>query len=102
MVHEARGLDVTPKTIERFKSTGDTKTALLLEKSILPDEITHVAAGVKWFSYLCKKKSLDPVTEFIATVPKYFRGTIRPPFNTQARTAGGMSEEWYLPLTHKQ
>jgi len=101
MVHEARGLDVTPKTIERFKSAGDLKMANLLQNSILPDEITHVAAGVKWFSYICKKENKDPISEFITTVPRYFRGSIRPPFNTAARNAGGMTEEWYLPLAPK-
>jgi len=101
MVHEARGLDVTPKTIERFKSAGDTKLANLLQNSILPDEITHVAAGVKWFSYLCKQMTKNPVSEFIRVVPLYFNGAIKPPFNVQARAAGGMTEEWYIPLVPK-
>ncbi|KAG0607919.1 hypothetical protein M758_8G064200 [Ceratodon purpureus] len=52
-VHEARGLDVLPTTVSRFRKGGDEETAKLLESVIYPEEITHCAAGVKWFSYLC-------------------------------------------------
>jgi len=47
---EARGLDVAPNTISKFRSAGDQTSADLIEKTILPDEITHVAAGLKWFA----------------------------------------------------
>ncbi|CAL9150495.1 unnamed protein product [Musa hybrid cultivar] len=52
-VHEARGLDVLPTTISRFRNGGDEQTANLLERVVYPEEITHCAAGVKWFTYLC-------------------------------------------------
>ncbi|PKU84592.1 hypothetical protein MA16_Dca024513 [Dendrobium catenatum] len=55
-VHEARGLDVLPTTISRFRNGGDEDTANLLETVIYPEEITHCAAGVKWFTYLCQRK----------------------------------------------
>lgn len=42
-----------PTTVSRFRKGGDEETAKLLESVIYPDEITHCAAGVKWFSYLC-------------------------------------------------
>uniref|UniRef100_A0A7N0V9W5 Uncharacterized protein n=1 Tax=Kalanchoe fedtschenkoi TaxID=63787 RepID=A0A7N0V9W5_KALFE len=48
-VHEARGLDVLPTTISRFRNNDDYKTADLLESVIYPEEITHCAAGVRWF-----------------------------------------------------
>lgn len=48
-----RGLDVHPKTYRRFLNGGDQETAKLLEV-LYKDEITHVAAGIKWFSYLCE------------------------------------------------
>ncbi|KAJ4766569.1 hypothetical protein LUZ62_031855 [Rhynchospora pubera] len=51
-VHEARGLDVLPTTIERFRKGGDEITAKLLESVIYPEEITHCAAGIRWFRYL--------------------------------------------------
>lgn len=54
-VHEARGLDVLPTTISRFRNGGDECTANLLETVIYPEEITHCAAGVKWFTYLCTR-----------------------------------------------
>lgn len=44
-VHEARGLDTTPKNIERLKSAQDMKSAKLLE-FILSEEIIHVKYGL--------------------------------------------------------
>ncbi|KAG8575041.1 hypothetical protein GDO81_009422 [Engystomops pustulosus] len=52
MVHEARGLDVHPQTLQRFSAQGDENSAEVLEV-IYTDEITHVAAGLKWFTYIC-------------------------------------------------
>lgn len=65
-VHEARGLDVLPTTISRFRRGGDEETAKLLETVIYPEEITHCAAGVKWFSFLCLRDS----PEHLLTHPK--------------------------------
>ncbi|KAF5192725.1 3-oxoacyl-acyl-carrier synthase-like protein (Protein of unknown function DUF455) [Thalictrum thalictroides] len=62
-VHEARGLDVLPTTISRFRNGGDDRSADLLETVVYPEEITHCAAGVKWFKYLClrsKNRTLNP------------------------------------------
>lgn len=60
-VHEARGLDVLPTTISRFRAGGDEQTAKLLEDIIYPEEITHCAAGVRWFRYLClRSRTIDP------------------------------------------
>ncbi|XP_074578550.1 uncharacterized protein LOC141835027 [Curcuma longa] len=56
-VHEARGLDVLPTTISRFRNGGDERTANLLETVVYPEEITHCAAGVKWFRYLCLREA---------------------------------------------
>eukprot|EP00026_Physarum_polycephalum_P010615 Phypoly_transcript_10783.p1 GENE.Phypoly_transcript_10783~~Phypoly_transcript_10783.p1 ORF type:complete len:282 (+),score=32.97 Phypoly_transcript_10783:36-848(+) len=100
MVHEARGLDVTPKTIEKFRNGGDEQTATLLE-DILKDEITHVTAGLTWFTYLCEHSTPPKPTipTFTATVRAHFRGLLKPPFNTDARLTAGMTEDWYLPLT---
>jgi len=98
MVHEARGLDVTPFTIQKFRKGKENNTADLLEKDILPDEITHVAAGLKWFSHLCNTATPpeDPITKFKEIVPLYFRGSLKPPFNTKARETAGMTEQWYI------
>ncbi|CAL5219313.1 g1122 [Coccomyxa viridis] len=50
--HEARGLDVMPATILKFRGNGDEATAKLLEDIIYKEEITHCAAGVRWLKYL--------------------------------------------------
>lgn len=147
-VHEARGLDVLPSIVSRFRNGGDEDTAKLLETVVYPEEITHCAAGVRWFRYLClrmlgehtvapgsqnlvigespsKYRSVSheddgPVgspelTEencnrecgfviptFHATVGKYFRGPLKPPFNEEARKAAGFEPEWYEPLAMKE
>jgi hypothetical protein len=51
-MHEARGLDVLPCTIRRLRAGGDATSADLLEGFVYPDEVTHVAAGVRWLRYL--------------------------------------------------
>ncbi|KAG6491055.1 hypothetical protein ZIOFF_052387 [Zingiber officinale] len=55
--NQARGLDVLPTTISRFRNAGDERTANLLETVVYPEEITHCAAGVKWFRYLCLREA---------------------------------------------
>ncbi|XVF23421.1 hypothetical protein REPUB_Repub13aG0036500 [Reevesia pubescens] len=127
-VHEARGLDVLPTTISRFRNGGDNDTADLLERVVYPEEITHCAAGVKWFKYLCLRSrnpalyqdslisqeseaggSETPVVEeseevikkFHAIVRTHFRGPLKPPFNEKARKAAGFDPQWYEPLAMK-
>lgn len=193
---QARGLDVLPTTISRFRAGGDEQTAKLLEDIIYPEEITHCAAGVRWFRYLCLRSSSDnqisysvpqsephfpglprdgtpddkPVQEvedeptsrlvndvsgdskmaqnaedeltpkiahdinghdkmvqqvedglvkcklgdsverdeatvistFHGIVREYFRGPLKPPFNTGARKAAGFEPAWYEPLAVKE
>ncbi|KAM4602618.1 uncharacterized protein ACJ7VT_019236 isoform 2-T3 [Polymixia lowei] len=55
MVHEARGLDVHPQTLSRFAAQGDQASVDILEV-IYRDEITHVAAGLRWFTYICSEE----------------------------------------------
>ncbi|XP_076942387.1 uncharacterized protein LOC143612242 [Bidens hawaiensis] len=109
-VHEARGLDVLPTTISRFRNGGDNKTADLLEEVIYPEEVTHCAAGVKWFKYLCSRtrgdnadeeSDDDAVNKFHEVVRSYFRGPLKPPFNEKARKAAGFGPQWYEPLAVK-
>ncbi|XVE75502.1 hypothetical protein DITRI_Ditri12bG0098600 [Diplodiscus trichospermus] len=127
-VHEARGLDVLPTTMSRFRNGGDDDTANLLETIVYPEEITHCAVGVKWFKYLCLRsrnpafyqdslasqeseaaRSETPVEEeneeviqkFHAIVRTHFRGPLKPPFNEKARKAAGFGPQWYEPLAVK-
>ncbi|OWF36608.1 uncharacterized protein LOC110441446 [Mizuhopecten yessoensis] len=103
MVHEARGLDVQPKTLAKFASQKDEKSVDVL-KVIYTDEITHVAAGLRWFTYVCQHHNppLDCIPTFHDMVKKHFRGYLKPPFNTEGRGTAGMGPEWYLPLIKPQ
>ncbi|KAJ8557563.1 hypothetical protein K7X08_003188 [Anisodus acutangulus] len=95
----ARGLDVVPTTISRFRNGGDNQTAELLENVVYPEEITHCAAGVKWFKYLCLRSrnpnlsdlpseensdtvevDIEVIQKFHSTVRTYFRGAIEASF----------------------
>ena len=49
-----RGLDVHPQTRQRFLNQNDHESVRLLD-ILYKDEITHVAAGIKWFQYSCVK-----------------------------------------------
>lgn len=123
---QARGLDVVPTTISRFRNGGDNETAELLEKIIYPEEITHCAAGVRWFKYLCLR-STNPelsnddllarsscstendveifdevIRKFHTVVRTYFRGPLKPPFNEAARRATGFFPQWYEPLAVRE
>jgi len=97
MVLEARGLDVTPKMIEQFKRAGDTASADVLS-TILEEEISHVAAGTRWFKFLATQGELDPNEWFQELVKSYFKGKIKPPFNKPARNRAGLPVSFYDPL----
>jgi uncharacterized ferritin-like protein (DUF455 family) len=91
-VLEARGLDVTPAMIERLLAASDTEGAAIL-KIIYHEEIEHVAAGSRWFRYLCAQRGLEPRKTFLELVEKHFIGELRGPFNMPARLAAGFDEE---------
>ena len=98
LVLEARGLDVTPAMIERLERAGDRESAALLE-IILADEIGHVAAGARWFRWECARRDLDPATAYRELVRQYFKGALKPPFNTAARAAAGLEPGFYEALS---
>ncbi|KAK9820099.1 hypothetical protein WJX72_006117 [[Myrmecia] bisecta] len=99
-VHEARGLDVLPQTIHRFRSNEDEETASLLETVIYPEEVSHCAAGIRWIEYLHMQAHASHQVEFWfhALVRQHFKGLLKPPFNDDARAKAGFGPEWYLPL----
>lgn len=97
MVLEARGLDVTPATRDRFAAVGDTATAAILDR-ILNDEVRHVAAGSRWFGFGCAAQGLDPITTWHDRVRRHFRGTIKPPFNDSARETAGLTRDYYAAI----
>jgi uncharacterized ferritin-like protein (DUF455 family)/nitrite reductase/ring-hydroxylating ferredoxin subunit len=100
MVHEARGLDVNPMTISKFQRAGDMKSVEYLTK-IHKDEITHVAAGQRWFSWVCDVTQREKYSEFHSIVKKLFFGLLKPPFNEKDRLEAGVDEQYYIPLASK-
>lgn len=97
LVLEARGLDVTPPMINNLRKAGDHDSAAVLE-TIYTDEITHVAAGTRWFEHVCRARNLDPVRTFHDLVRQHFRAALKPPFNEAARGQAGLTPEYYSPL----
>lgn len=97
MVLEARGLDVTPATIERFRAVGDSTSARILER-IYHDEIRHVSAGTKWFETGCRTINAAPEAHWKMLVNRHFRGAVKPPFNDSARLSAGLTQDYYLQV----
>lgn len=90
-VLEARGLDVTPGMIEKLSAVGDERTVALLE-TILEEEEGHVAIGSRWFRFLCEQRGLEPESTFRRLLNDYFSGSLRGPFNLDARRRAGFSQ----------
>ena len=90
-LHEARGLDVTPGMIARFRTLGDTASVALLE-TILREEVGHVAIGSHWFAWCCAQDGLEPRGTFIELLRAEARGALRGPFNVEARRAAGFDD----------
>lgn len=94
MVLEARGLDVTPATLERVWASGDERGARILER-ILDDEIRHVRFGANHFADVAKRLGAVNGELWKLLVFRHFRGTLKPPFNDSARLAAGLSRDLY-------
>lgn len=97
LVHEARGLDVNPGTIERFRRSGDLESVKVLQV-IHHDEVTHVTSGHRWFTWICQQQGVDPVKTFREEVRRGWRGEIKGPFNVDAREIAGMTRDFYEDL----
>ncbi len=88
---EARGLDATPSTLNKFAQVGDLKMVEILTV-ILRDEIGHVAIGNTWFNWLCGQRKLEPIATFKKLCVEYSAPKLKPPFNMDARRQAGFSE----------
>lgn len=99
MVLEARGLDVTPATLERVAAAGDTGGAKILAR-ILDDEIRHVAVGTKHFLRCAEMTQTPPESLWQSLVKQHFHGSLRPPFNDSARLAAGLSRSFYAEIAY--
>ena len=101
MVLEARGLDVTPETVARFRAGGDEASARILNR-IYTDEIRHVGFGAKWFGYLAAGHDIEPAEHWRMLVRRHFRGAVKPPFNVSARDTAGLTRDFYAPLADEE
>lgn len=99
MVLEARGLDVTPATLDRVRASGDESGAKILTR-ILDDEIRHVAAGTKHFLRCAERMRSEPESLWQSLVKRHFKGHVKPPFNDSARLAAGLSRGFYAEIAH--
>ncbi len=94
LVLEARGLDVTPVMLERVRASGDGRGAAIL-KRILDDEIVHVRHGSTHFIALCESRGESAEIQWKNLVTRYFRGSVKPPFNDSARESAGLPRSYY-------
>ena len=83
--------------ITRLRRVDDTTSADILE-IIYREEISHVAAGSRWFDYLCRQRGLPETKTWRALVARHCPGALKPPFNEAARRASGMAPELYESL----
>ena len=90
-VLEARGLDVTPRMIEKLRQAGDEDSVACLE-IILEEEVRHVAIGSRWFRHLCEVRGQEPEATFHSLLAEYFADGLPGPFNHPARREAGFSE----------
>lgn len=97
MVLEARALDITPQTIERFEQAGDALSAKMLGR-IYRDEIRHVSSGTKWFNRAAKRMGVAPEKYYQILVNRHFRGSLKSPFNDSARRQAGLTRDYYAAL----
>lgn len=91
-VMEARGLDVTPGMIEKFKAIGDRESVEALQV-IMRDEVGHVEIGSRWFHYFCDQRNLPREQTYLDLMQQYAKGKVKPPLHRQARKAAGFSEQ---------
>ncbi|MEW5770553.1 MAG: ferritin-like domain-containing protein [Pseudomonadota bacterium] len=89
---EARGLDVTPDIQRKLTGFGDRAGAAILD-IILRDEVGHVAAGDRWFRWLCETRGLDAVATYRELVNAPGVPRPRRPFNEAARLAAGFGAD---------
>jgi uncharacterized ferritin-like protein (DUF455 family) len=90
-VLEARGLDATPRIVDKLRAANDMRMVEILG-IIERDEIGHVAIGSRWFAYLCAMRGLEPDATFRQLLVDYDAPPLKPPFNLAARRQAGFSE----------
>ena len=89
---EARGLDASPVVKNKLVSAGDHAAGRILD-IILEEEIGHVAAGNRWYRYLCDESQLDPISTYRQLIQQYDAPKLKSPYNLAARRLAGFNEE---------
>ncbi len=87
---EARGLDITPQMIRKFKQQGDNKSVVLLTK-ILEDEVGHVKLGSYWFKIICQQRDINYEEKYMELIKKFYVRKPKEPFNRELRIIAGFS-----------
>ena len=88
---EARGLDVTPAIINKFRHHGDAACVVLLTR-ILNDVVGHVERGSYWFKHVCTLQNAEPEAKYRELIQQYYLGGMpKGPFNREMRIIAGFS-----------
>jgi uncharacterized ferritin-like protein (DUF455 family) len=88
---EARGLDVTPALIEKFKHLSDDASVVLLTH-ILTDEVGHVERGSYWFKHVCQQQGFEYQAKYRQLIEQFYAGgKPKGPFNRELRIIAGFS-----------
>ena len=89
---EARGLDVTPPIIEKFKQQKDDDIAAILQ-IIFEEEIRHVSIGNIWYRWACKAQKLAPHETYKNLLKTYDIKLNYEKLNKEARYKAGFLKE---------
>lgn len=99
---EARGLDVTPGLIAKFKQQHDEASVAILNR-ILTDEIGHVERGSHWFKFVCTGQEVEPEATYRTLIKQYYLGGLpKGPFSREMRIIAGFSNaelDWLESLS---
>jgi uncharacterized ferritin-like protein (DUF455 family) len=101
---EARGLDATPLIQAKLRrvNTPDALRACEILDIILRDEVGHVAIGNRWYRWLCEREGLDPIAHYRVLYRRHEAPRLRAPFNLEARTRAGFTDEELQDLQEDQ
>lgn len=91
---EARGLDATPLIQAKLAKVASPTAheAIGILQIILDEEVGHVAAGNRWYHWLCKRAHLDAGAYYAQAALQHAAPRPKPPFNYSARRAAGFTQ----------
>jgi len=89
---EARGLDVTPPIIKKFKQQKDDEISAILQ-TIYEEEIRHVSIGNIWYRWACEVQKQDPHKTYKSLLKTYDIELNYEKLNKEARYQAGFLEE---------